>query len=48
LKVYKISDKNLIETSFESSIEDNKEKYWIIINPEELQKNNKLFKCLKK
>jgi magnesium transporter len=44
LKVYKISDKNLIETSFESSIEDNKEKYWIIINPEELQKNNKLFK----
>ncbi|MBP1924949.1 magnesium transporter [Sedimentibacter acidaminivorans] len=44
MKVYKISDKNLIETSFESSIEDNKEKYWIIINPEELQKNNKLFK----
>ncbi len=44
MKVYKIDNKNLIETSFESSIKDSKDKYWIIMTPEELQKNNKLFK----
>lgn len=44
MKVYKLGDKNLIETSFESSMKSNKDKYWLIMTPEELQKNNKLFK----
>jgi magnesium transporter len=44
LKVYKIGDKNLIETSFESSMKSNEDKYWLILTPEEIQKNNKLFK----
>jgi len=44
LKIYKIGDKNLIETSFESSCEDTNDKYWLIMTPDELQKNNKIFK----
>ncbi len=44
MKVYKIGDKNLIETSFESSMKSNEDKYWLILTPEELHKNNKLFK----
>lgn len=44
MKVYKIGDKNLIETSFESSMKSDEDKYWLILTPEELQKNNKIFK----
>ena len=44
MKVYKITEDSLIETSFESSLEDNKGKYWLILTPEELQKRIKIFK----
>lgn len=44
MKAYKISDENLIETSFESTAEDEKGKYWLIMTPEELNKNTKIFK----
>lgn len=44
MKVYKITEESLIETSFESSLKDNKNKYWLILTPEELQKRIKIFK----
>jgi len=44
LKIYKMAEDSLIETSFESSLEDNKNKYWLILTPEELQKKIKIFK----
>lgn len=44
MKVYKIIENSLIETSFESSLEDSKCKYWLILTPEELQKKIKFFR----
>nr|WP_312575936.1 CorA family divalent cation transporter [Sedimentibacter sp.] len=44
MKVYKISSGSLIETSFESSAEDDNGKYWIIMSSEELYKKIKIFK----
>jgi len=43
LLIYKITQDNLIETTFESFTNDGTNKYWIILSPDELSKTNTYF-----
>jgi len=44
LKVYKLTEDKIIDAKFETALNNKDNKYWLILTPEELQKNVKFFK----